>query len=33
MAATVLSSVTLYIMEGSNETFSINMGEVVMFWI
>lgn len=29
--ATVLSSVTLYIMEGSRETFSMNMGEVVMF--
>ncbi len=30
---TMLSSVTLYIMEGSRETFSMNMGEVVMFWI
>lgn len=29
----VLSSVTLYIMDGSRETFSMNMGEVVMFWI
>lgn len=32
-AVTVLSSVTLYIMDGSSETFSMNMGEVVMFWI
>lgn len=30
---TMLSSVTLYIMEGSRETFSMNIGEVVMFWI
>lgn len=30
---TMLSSVTLYIMDGSRETFSMNMGEVVMFWI
>lgn len=30
---TTLSSVTLYIMDGSRETFSMNMGEVVMFWI
>lgn len=29
----VLSSVTLYIMDGSRETFSMNMAEVVMFWI
>lgn len=32
-AVTVLSSVTLYIMDGSSDTFSMNMGEVVMFWI
>lgn len=30
---TVLSSVTLYIMDGSSDTFSMNMGDVVMFWI
>ena len=33
LEVTVLSSVTLYIMDGSRETFSMNMGEVVMFWI
>lgn len=31
--ATVLSSVTLYMMDGSSDTFSMNMGDVVMFWI
>uniref|UniRef100_A0A0E9UAH6 Uncharacterized protein n=1 Tax=Anguilla anguilla TaxID=7936 RepID=A0A0E9UAH6_ANGAN len=30
---TVLSSETLYIMDGSRDTFSMNIGEVVMFWI
>lgn len=30
---TEFNSATLYIIDGSNETFSINMGEVVIFWI
>ncbi len=33
LADTLLSSVTLYIIEGSRETFSMNIGDVVMFWI
>lgn len=28
---TEFNSATLYIIDGSNETFSINMGEVVIF--
>lgn len=33
LVTTLFSSVTLYIMDGSSDTFSMNMGEVVIFWI